>query len=165
MDAARNVLSSGFIYNVRTQQSTPLTNDMPAALVGCCVVVNDEFVYVIGGRDANDDYVNTVYRMCLETFKWTTMAPMGTTRDGFAAILKDGYIYVLGGYNGRSLSSTERYCIANNTWEQLPDMPDGFRYCHCAVSTTGSEIYIVGGGYGTVDVFDTSSLSWKDPTY
>eukprot|EP00816_Leptocylindrus_hargravesii_P003232 CAMPEP_0196801288 /NCGR_PEP_ID=MMETSP1362-20130617/1054_1 /TAXON_ID=163516 /ORGANISM="Leptocylindrus danicus, Strain CCMP1856" /LENGTH=101 /DNA_ID=CAMNT_0042172175 /DNA_START=156 /DNA_END=458 /DNA_ORIENTATION=- len=99
------------------------------------------------------------------------MAPMSTARYSFAAVPKDEYIYVFGGYNFRfngdgRLSSTERYCIANNTWEELPDMPTGNRHGHCAVSTTGSEIYIVGGaGTRTVDVFDTSSLSWKNPTY
>eukprot|EP00816_Leptocylindrus_hargravesii_P007186 CAMPEP_0196825102 /NCGR_PEP_ID=MMETSP1362-20130617/92861_1 /TAXON_ID=163516 /ORGANISM="Leptocylindrus danicus, Strain CCMP1856" /LENGTH=185 /DNA_ID=CAMNT_0042205479 /DNA_START=318 /DNA_END=873 /DNA_ORIENTATION=- len=141
----KNVLSSGLIYNTRTQQSTPLPNDMPAALVGCCVVASDGFVYVIGGRDANYGTVNTVYRLCLETFKWTTMAPMGTPRSLFAAVPKDKYIYVFGGDNdddGR-LSSTERYSIASNTWEDLPDMPKGTRNGHCAVTTTGSEIYIV----------------------
>eukprot|EP00816_Leptocylindrus_hargravesii_P001605 CAMPEP_0196803940 /NCGR_PEP_ID=MMETSP1362-20130617/3446_1 /TAXON_ID=163516 /ORGANISM="Leptocylindrus danicus, Strain CCMP1856" /LENGTH=52 /DNA_ID=CAMNT_0042175863 /DNA_START=26 /DNA_END=181 /DNA_ORIENTATION=- len=52
------------------------------------------------------------------------MAPMGTPRVDFAAILKEKYIYVFGGSNGsdgRRLSSTERYSIANNTWEELPD--------------------------------------------
>eukprot|EP00816_Leptocylindrus_hargravesii_P008066 CAMPEP_0196801514 /NCGR_PEP_ID=MMETSP1362-20130617/1283_1 /TAXON_ID=163516 /ORGANISM="Leptocylindrus danicus, Strain CCMP1856" /LENGTH=86 /DNA_ID=CAMNT_0042172525 /DNA_START=5 /DNA_END=262 /DNA_ORIENTATION=+ len=44
MDEGGKRLSSGLIYDVRTQQSTPLRHDMPAALVGCCVVVNDEFV-------------------------------------------------------------------------------------------------------------------------
>eukprot|EP00816_Leptocylindrus_hargravesii_P008031 CAMPEP_0196801788 /NCGR_PEP_ID=MMETSP1362-20130617/1565_1 /TAXON_ID=163516 /ORGANISM="Leptocylindrus danicus, Strain CCMP1856" /LENGTH=141 /DNA_ID=CAMNT_0042172913 /DNA_START=28 /DNA_END=449 /DNA_ORIENTATION=+ len=94
------------------------------------------------------------------------MAPMGNPRKEFAAILKDEYIYVFGGYNGRSLSSTERYSVANNTWENLPDMPKGPCDGHCAVSTTGSEIYIVDGyATRTVDVFDTSSLSWKNHTY
>eukprot|EP00816_Leptocylindrus_hargravesii_P005627 CAMPEP_0196802124 /NCGR_PEP_ID=MMETSP1362-20130617/1814_1 /TAXON_ID=163516 /ORGANISM="Leptocylindrus danicus, Strain CCMP1856" /LENGTH=56 /DNA_ID=CAMNT_0042173339 /DNA_START=12 /DNA_END=179 /DNA_ORIENTATION=- len=56
------------------------------------------------------------------------MAPMGTARYDFAAILKDNYIYVFGGCNnGGRLSSTERYCIANNTWEDLQDMPKGPR--------------------------------------
>eukprot|EP00814_Leptocylindrus_danicus_P015522 CAMPEP_0116025296 /NCGR_PEP_ID=MMETSP0321-20121206/12947_1 /TAXON_ID=163516 /ORGANISM="Leptocylindrus danicus var. danicus, Strain B650" /LENGTH=48 /DNA_ID= /DNA_START= /DNA_END= /DNA_ORIENTATION= len=48
------------------------------------------------------------------------MAPMGTNRYAFAAVPKDGYIYVFGGYTLlRRLSSTERYCIDNNTWEDL----------------------------------------------
>eukprot|EP00816_Leptocylindrus_hargravesii_P002373 CAMPEP_0196802000 /NCGR_PEP_ID=MMETSP1362-20130617/1741_1 /TAXON_ID=163516 /ORGANISM="Leptocylindrus danicus, Strain CCMP1856" /LENGTH=270 /DNA_ID=CAMNT_0042173197 /DNA_START=30 /DNA_END=839 /DNA_ORIENTATION=+ len=167
-DAGGNVLSSGFIYDARTQQSTPLPNDMPAALTGCRVVANDEYVYVIGGYDGRRA-VNMVYRLCLKSEKWTTMAPMGTPRRYFAAILKDGYIYVFGGTNDDGamyydLSSTERYSIANNIWENLPDMPKGPRFGHCAVTTRGSEIYIVGGdGTRSVDVFDTSSLTWKTP--
>jgi len=168
LDTGGNTLSSGFIYDVRTQQSTPLLNDMPEALSGCSVVANEEFVYVIGGHDDNDDSVNTVYRLCLKIFQWTTMAPMGTAREDFAAALKEKYIYVFGGCNGDDgwLSSTERYSIDNNTWEDLPYMPEVLREGHCAISTPGSEIYIVGGGTCAMDVFDTGpSLSWKNPTY
>ena len=167
-DADGNALSSGYIYDVRTQQSTRLLNDMPEALSNCCVVANEKFVYVIGGRDVNGDSVNTVYRLCLKTFKWTTMAPMGTARGYFAAALNENYIYVFGGFNNDDgwLSSTERYSIDNNIWEDLPDMPKGPCVDHCAISTPGSEIYIVGGDTCSVDVFDTGpSLSWKNPTY
>jgi len=57
-DEDGNILSSGLIYNVRTQQSTPLPNDMPAALYDFCVVANNEYVYVIGGNGI-DAVVNT----------------------------------------------------------------------------------------------------------
>ena len=97
-DTGGNRLSSGYIYDVRTQQSTRLLNDMPVALFSCCVVANEEFVYVIGGY-GNRRYVNTLYRLCLKTFVWTTMAPMGTARSLFAAALKENYIYVFGGRN------------------------------------------------------------------
>ena len=161
-DADGNILSSCFIYDVRTQQSTPLRHDMPAALTGCRAVENDGFIYVIGGFGSNGA-VNTVYRLCLDTEVWSIMALMATARYNFAAALKGNYIYVFGGlnYDGRPLSSAERYCIDNNTWEDLADMPRGPRSDHCAVSTTGSEIYIVGGNFRTIDVFDTGlSLAW-----
>eukprot|EP00816_Leptocylindrus_hargravesii_P009077 CAMPEP_0196810640 /NCGR_PEP_ID=MMETSP1362-20130617/12826_1 /TAXON_ID=163516 /ORGANISM="Leptocylindrus danicus, Strain CCMP1856" /LENGTH=90 /DNA_ID=CAMNT_0042185733 /DNA_START=28 /DNA_END=300 /DNA_ORIENTATION=- len=90
------------------------------------------------------------------------MAPMGTLRWLFAAVLKDEYIYVFGGFNhdDGELSSAERCSITNNTCEQLQDMPERTRYDHGAVSTSGSEIYIVGGvGTCSADIFDTSSLS------
>jgi len=44
-------------------------------------------------------------------------------------------------------------------------MPKGHRYDHCAISITGSDIYIVGGDTCSVDVFDTATLTWKNPTY
>jgi len=168
MDTVGNRLSSGYIYDVRTQQSTRLLNDMPEALYSCCVVAKEEFVYVIGGHGVNGA-VNTVYRLCLKSFEWKTMAPMGTARFGCIAALKDEYIYVFGGrnINGGWLYFTERYSIDNNTWENdLPDMQTWPRAGHCAISTSGSEIFIVGGGTCAMDVFDTGpSLSWKNPTY
>jgi len=64
------------------------------------------------------------------------------------------------------LTSTERYSIDNNTWEVLPDMPKGPPVGRCAISTPGSEIFILGGDTCFVDVFDTGpSLSWKNSTY
>jgi len=166
MDEDRNILSSAYIYDVRTQQSTPLLNDMPAACANCSVVANDEFVYVLGGY-GNGGHANTVYRLCLKNFEWTTMAPMGTARGYFATALKENYIYVFCGCNNNygGFSSTERYSIDNNTWEDLPDMQEE-RDCHYAISTTGSEIYVVDGDTCSVNVFDTGpSLSWKNPTY
>ena len=153
---------------MRTQQSTPLPNDMPAALTDCCVVANDGFAYVIGGEDISGDAVNTVYRLCLKTQEWTIMAPMGSARGDFAAALKDNYIYVFGGLGEffEIFSSTERYSIDNNTWEDLPRIPKGSRASHCAVSSAGSEIYVVGGeDTCSVDVFDTATLTWKNETH
>jgi len=129
-------------------------------------------VYVIGGKDANNDAVNTVYRLCLKTEKWATLTPMSTARIDFAAVVKDNIIYVFGGFNSDGImSSTERYYIDFNLWEDLPDMPHkGHRHHvsgYCAISITGiSEIYIVGGFTRSLDVFDTGpSLAWKNPTY
>ena len=53
-DDNENVLSSGFIYDARTEQSTPLPSDMPACLSRFCAVTNKQYMYVIGGWDAND---------------------------------------------------------------------------------------------------------------
>ena len=129
-DADDNVLSSGFIYDVRTQQSTPLPIDMPEALADCCVVANDGFVYVLGGF-GNNGHVNTVYRLCFETQVWSIMAPMDTVGDDFAAVVKENYIYLFGGCSNSR--STQRYCIDNNTWEHLPAMPKGRRVgCLCS---------------------------------
>merc|ERR1712071_26519 len=48
-----NVLSSGFVYDARTKQSTPLPNDIPTALAYLSAVANDRYAFVIGGRSAD----------------------------------------------------------------------------------------------------------------
>eukprot|EP00816_Leptocylindrus_hargravesii_P004926 CAMPEP_0196806094 /NCGR_PEP_ID=MMETSP1362-20130617/5949_1 /TAXON_ID=163516 /ORGANISM="Leptocylindrus danicus, Strain CCMP1856" /LENGTH=93 /DNA_ID=CAMNT_0042179397 /DNA_START=300 /DNA_END=581 /DNA_ORIENTATION=+ len=91
------------------------------------------------------------------------MAPMGTARYNFSAVLKDNYIYVFGDKAYWCSSSIERCCIDDNTWEFLPPMPKRPRKGHCAVSATaGSKEYSVGGNTRSLGVFDTgsSSLTW-----
>ena len=114
-------------------------------------------MFVIGGVPARGIVSNTVYRLSLETFEWTTMAPMGTARYGCAAVRKGDYIYVFGGFSGSVLRLVERYSIIDNAWESLPDM-EKERYDHCAVAGPEDDIYIVGGYHriDTLDILDTA---------
>ena len=155
-----DVLSSGFIYDAKTKQSTPLPNDLPTALAYLSAVTNKRYLYVIGGRDAAYSAVNTVYRLSLETYEWATMAPMGTARYICAGVLLDDFVYIFGGVD---LCSVERYSIAGNTWEDLPDMAEAEeRYGHFAVAAMRNRIYILGGDYSrVVEVFDSAVLEWR----
>ena len=159
-------LSSGFIYEARSEHSTPLPNDMPEALHVLCAVANERYMYVIGGRSAVNGVVNTVYRLSLETYQWTTMSPMGTARYYCAGVLLDDHIYIFGGNddNCGDLASVERYSIVVNTWEDLPDMAVGRGRGHCAVAAMRNEIYILGGETRVLEVFDTALLDWKTET-
>ena len=150
------------IYDATSEHSTPLPNEMPAARCWFCAVANGRYIFVIGGRDANKRTTNSVYRLSLETFKWTTLAPMGTARAACAGVLLGAYLYIFGGYNGDgALVSVERYSIVGNTWEDLPDMAAA-RCGHCAVSALGDVIYILGGYHSHVlEVFDASLLEWR----
>ena len=157
-----DILSSGMIYDARTELWTPLPSDMPEPLSSFGITGNDKHVLIIGGMNARDGFSNTVYRLSLETYKWTTMAPMVTARRGFAAVWKGDCIYVFGGYCGSVSRLVERYSIAGNTWESLPDM-EKERLDHCAVTGPGSDIYIFGGEdiNDSLEIFDTASLLWK----
>ena len=97
MDDDDNVMSSGFIYDTRTEQSTSLPNEMPEALCWFSAVANKRYMYYIGGRGADYRVVNTVYRLLLDTYTWTTMAPMGPARCGCACVLLGDYVYIFGG--------------------------------------------------------------------
>ena len=142
LDNSNKVLSSGYIYDARTKQSTLLPNDIPALRYGFSAVVNERFMYVIGGSGANWRAVDTMHRLSLETYQWTTLAPMGTARAACAGVLLDDYIYIFGGGEiGYPLSSVVRYSIVGNTWEDLPEMAVE-RWGHCAVAALRNEIYI-----------------------
>ena len=158
-DDGGNVLSIGFIYDARTKQSTPLPSNMPEARYRFSAVANKRYMYVIGGRGADWRSVNSVYRLSLETYEWTTLAPMGTARYVCAAVLLGCHVYVFGGGNEYDdLDSVERYSIVGNTWEDLPDMAEARCY-HCAVAALRN-IYILSGNR-TLEVFDTALLEWR----
>jgi len=152
--------SSGAIFDSRTQKWTVLPNNMPVALFACSVVANAEYAYVIGGANRTCSAVNTLYRLSLKTLKWTTMVSMRCPRDEFPAVLKGNYIYVFGGLGETCCQiSAERYSIADNSWEDIPDLP---RSRYRSAGLLGNDIYIVGGLSNVSPViFDTVSLRWK----
>jgi N-acetylneuraminic acid mutarotase len=72
----------------------------------------------------------------------------------------DNFLYVIGGWNGKILSSCERYDISKNSWSSIPDLS-------CARSKAGvasmeGQIFAIGGhcGKNTVEAFDPRTNSW-----
>ena len=154
------VLSSGFVYDARSEQSAPLPSDMPAARYFFTAVANERFMYAIGGKDADGRAVNTLFRLSFETYEWTTMAPMWTARSACAGVLLGDYLYIFGGLDDDgALASVERYSIVGNTWEDLPDM--AAERSHCPAAALRNEIYILDGFLRTLEVFDTALLEWR----
>ena len=104
-----------------------------------------------------------MFWLSLETYEWTALAPMGTARLVCAGLLLGDYLYIFGGCNNFAypLVSVERYLIAGNTWEDLPDMAAA-RFGLCAVAALRNEIYIMGDDYTRfLEVFDTALLKWR----
>ena len=55
----------------------------------------------------------------------------------------DGYIYVLGGYDGQKrIDSVERYCTASNKWTHCTPMGIALNRCHA----TGLKGYLYVAG-------------------
>ena len=163
-DTKWKCVSYGAIYDARAENWMSLPNNMLEARCECSVVAKGKYVYVIGGTNADDTCLKTVYRLSLETYQWTAVAPMSTKRADFAVALQGDYTYVFGGVGntGYMLASAERYSIADDTWEALPEMAEK-RAEHCAVpALLGNAIYIV-GGYGncSLELFDTALNGWK----
>ena len=109
-----NVLSSGFIYDVRTEHSTPLPNNMPEARHYFIALANERYMFVIGGANDEWEVLDTVFCLSLETYEWSTLAPMGTGRWYCAGVLLGDYLYIFGGYDGSDLGPVDRYSIVGN---------------------------------------------------
>ncbi|MBM3235772.1 sigma-70 family RNA polymerase sigma factor [Candidatus Poribacteria bacterium] len=119
-----------------------------------------------GGEPKQPDMQNAFFMAPRgEGGTWTKRADMPTARDGHAAIVVNGKIYVIGGYNNlvkRWLSTVEEYDPATNTWTKKADMPtarNGY------ASTVNGNIYVIGGGNGpaiaAVEEYDPATDTWR----
>jgi len=110
--------------------------------------------------------LNTVEVYNPATNTWSTVAPMLTPRSKHEAVYSEGYIYVTGGEcpihqnpayqdvrpQGKKsyledltgLDGAERYSLATNKWEKLPNLALGPRLCHASADFRG-KIYVIGG--------------------
>ena len=65
------------------------------------------------------------------------------TNPPTASVSNDGYVYVIGGYNGEvRISSVERYCSRSNRWMSVTSLSQPISRCQ-ATSMSGF-IYVAG---------------------
>ena len=77
---------------------------------------------------------------------WSEVGVLVTPRGWHACSYRGDYLYVMGGYNGSYLSSTEVLDLTTGEWSAGPDLPYP-AYDGRAVQYDG-ELYLV-GGYGS----------------
>jgi kelch-like protein 1/4/5 len=94
----------------------------------CAVIVLDEKLYVIGGRESSICHRSVE---CYDPLvnRWTTKAPMNKRRGGAAAVSYNGSIYVFGGHDlpvsnpaCQRTPSIEKYSPATDTWTLIANL-------------------------------------------
>ena len=125
-------------------------------------------LYVVGGRDHNEQKLSSVLRYDVKDERWVECAPMPSPRSGFAMCTLGECLYVAGGSTGtaRGVADCLRYDVQSDTWEAMAPMQVGRYGCNaCAV---GGKIYAVGGfgDYGggvctgATECFDPATGQW-----
>ena len=136
-------------------------------------------VVVMGGHHQGGGYVNSVLVLNLaeSNKQWRHGTPLSKTRFGHAAVVCNGGVYVMGGYNGTLLDCIEQI-DANDLLQSSPTSSSTMR-CHwttlnCRLSTgrigyravaVHDRYIVIMGGMGrgqtlsTVDILDTSNLT------
>lgn len=76
-------------------------------------------IYVIGGRDEDDEILDGVEVFDLRTQEWGEVDDLQEERYGHTAVVLDGRIYVLGGADedGKILKTVEVYDPAEDEWQ------------------------------------------------
>lgn len=75
---------------------TPLPA-LPTARGGLALVVSDDHLLALGGRDASDTPLTAVDRLAPGTDVWTPLTPLPEPREGAAAAVLGNDLYVAGG--------------------------------------------------------------------
>lgn len=132
------------------QQSPPLTE--PRGFLA--LVAANDYLYAIGGANGKNGIhlLNSVERARIHEDgrlgPWAPVSSMTTPRRGPAALVSNGYLYAIGGYNGIFLRNLERAQLLPNgdlgRWEVVNSLLTTDRYIHGA-ALQGDHLYVVGG--------------------
>lgn len=134
----------------------------------------ENFVYVTGGFQFNYTAVGTTFRLPIDntaggsasvvnTAELQVMATSPHPRGDFHAVTLFGYAYLAGGITHTSLwceglTTTERYHMATDTWEELSPLANG--RADMAVAVLNNKIVSIGGETKPEDCVERS-----DPAY
>lgn len=159
------------------------TWDEPTEGVGrqsVALVSDGEKVYRIGGMEpqnqpgdpARTPSVSEVAAFDPSSGTWTQLPPLPEPRSSHDAVILDGKLYVIGGWNLRidgaplwhSTAHVMDLTVANPSWRSLPSAP--FQRRALAVAAVGGKVFAIGGmgpdGISSeVDIFDTVSETWS----
>lgn len=126
------------------QYSISTCAPIPVPRAAAVSFVVGEYAYVFGGRDAEGNYLNDLWRYDIANDAWTSMreTPL-RSRVNATACVRNGIVYIGLGFNGQYSNSTGylsdwwSYNASTDTWQQLSDFP---------ANTTARAISLVGDG-------------------
>ena len=83
-----------FAQDINLSSLTP----MPTSRYGMCSVVYDDKIWIMGGKDENDNTLNTVECFYPVENRWDADVPnLQTNRFNAAAVVYEDRIYIIGG--------------------------------------------------------------------
>ena len=122
-------------FNVSTGQWEALPPLTPRSHPTPCVV--DGRLFVIGGSTVMEEYIASER-------SWVPVAYMRSAADGMAAVVMNGKLIVIGGFDfGRYLTTVRAYDPRDRTWNELPSLLTARAYC--AATVLGGDIVVIGG--------------------
>ena len=155
---------SAFSYDISAEKWDEIQN-VPRATTYHGLVCLGKDIYIVGGFTNSSEILNSIARYDAAEGLWVDMPPLNFRRCKTAVAEVDGYIYVIGGYDGfATMNSVERFGSNSELRENLEPMPSR-RSCTCAVSYLGF-IHVIGGHNGanilnTIESYDTSRNTWS----
>lgn len=158
--------SGGFLSDVQfaplngngTIGSWSTTTSLPAAMSDFGVSVSGGYVYITAGIDGSSNRTSVYYAAINgdgTLGSWTAATSITNARNSHASFAYNGYLYVMGGFNGSSTYSDVQYASINgngslSAWASTSSLVAA-RWAS-AVSVYGNKVYLVGGSNGSTPV-------------
>ncbi|MBI5526760.1 MAG: hypothetical protein HY897_10545, partial [Deltaproteobacteria bacterium] len=129
------------------------TNSFPTRRYWHATVAYNGYLYVIGGTGSSG-YLNSIEYAKIDaggaTGQWLAATSFSNAREALSAVVVNGYLYVLGGYNGSRLSDVQ-YAKINadgslGSFASAGSFPTA-RFGHTSVAYDG-RLYVLGGDVG-----------------
>ncbi|XP_028418817.1 kelch-like protein 40b [Dendronephthya gigantea] len=129
-DSTNTVMS----YDI-AQKERKRCESLPYRVSGMSTVTWGNNIIVIGGADKNDRVLNSVIMYETVSGNSKFLPSMLYNRYGSSAVIVDGIVYVMGGWNQELgyLSSIECLTIGNTFWVELPGMRERRRLASAVV--------------------------------
>ncbi len=140
---------------VAINQWTP-TAVLPEGVVGRNLVTHNDFVYFVGGKNASENPIATIYGAWINASGglagWNVAGQLPLPLYLHAAVVANDALFVIGGWDGKATrAEVWRAPLAGNgtvgAWTPMPSYPLPLDL-HDAVVLDG-RIYVVGGWNGT----------------
>ncbi len=170
-NASLGTLKQLLIFNPATSTYSTGVNGLYAAY-GSAIAVDspNNKMYVLGGYCSNagcTGYMNNLQIYNFATNTWTSGASAPRSRYYATALLYNGKIYFMGGYDGTNSQysgTMDIYDIASNTWSAGPSSSIARAYHQ--VFVRNNLMYVFGGYNGSAalnsfSVFDLTTQKWQ----
>ncbi|XP_076306111.1 alpha-scruin [Tachypleus tridentatus] len=170
-----------FVYKISSKNWSRL-EDMRCARSHHCLVVFNDVLYAIGGRDDFGRLVSSVESYSHESNEWSTEKSMPSPRMGMAAVTHGGYIWLLGGLTTMKTEDTDPpvlddvlcYDPVFKHWVDGRPLRIGRAFGNAAVCD--NKIWLCGGAAPSadennylvsvpaIDMYDEETMEWKQKT-
>ncbi|KAL3252097.1 hypothetical protein MRX96_054910 [Rhipicephalus microplus] len=97
-----------------------LVRSLPSPRCSHQMAVVGDRMYIIGGYDGRRRLSTVMCAGDEGSLFWRLVCPMRIGRSTFAAVLFDGELYVIGGFDGvGTTAEVERYCPSSDSWQPV----------------------------------------------
>jgi hypothetical protein len=125
--------------------TTTVKSSIPSGKIFYCSALYGQNIYLLGGSAKNGEPSagTDVYRP--ETNAWTTGSDMIGPASAPAATVANGFIYVVGGYDGTSSKRVRKYDPFSDAWFIRSDLQNERGFSGAAFIGANGRIYAFGG--------------------